>query len=227
MEKSSQKSISGFNIKTIRELRSISQSDLADAVGVSRQTIVAWESRRSIRVNKSTADVLTKTLHVELKELMEEEVENAVSPDEGLIPFYDTMAIGGKQIVTDDTAVMANQYEMIRPGHFFGKATGAMRLYGDSMYEKYPSGSIIAFRDAGLWRDFLHFGQDYMIETEDGHRVVKTVMATDSSDTILAVSHNTFKNKHGIDIYRPYPIPKALIRRMAYVLGIIKFEASI
>lgn len=153
--------------------------------------------------------------------------QESAGSDEKRIPFYDTIAVGGREVVADDTAVMADHFELIDPGRFLGKATGALRQYGDSMYEKYPSGSIIFFRESIHWQELIHFGQDYVIETIDGHRVTKTVMKADSDGDILAVSHNTYKNKHGIDIYRPYTIPKKLIRRMAYVVGMLKFEASI
>lgn len=212
-----------LKVKELREKHGLSQKDLADKTGIPKGRINGWEQTGS---NPKAEDT------EKLRQFFES-LENKRSRPLGenlpvrLIPFYDTMAVGGTQVVADDTAVVVTDYELIHPGHFFGKATGALRLYGDSMYEKYPSGSILAYRDSPNWRDLIHFGQDYVIETHDGHRVCKNVQPSDKDGYILACSYNTYKNKHGIDIYRPYQIPIAMISKMSYVLGMIKFEASI
>lgn len=239
----------GPKIKLLRKSRRYSQDKLAEELSITGSQVGNYE-RGENEVPQEILVKLASLFDVSIGNLVDDKLELELTSDglsvseppsifkahskalkakpAGMIPFYDTMATAGSDLIkADDAAVLINDYELINPGHFFGKATGALRLYGDSMYEKYPSGSIIAYRESKDWRSLIHFGQDYVIETKDGHRVVKNIQPSDREGYILAVSYNTYKNKHGIEIYRPYPIPIDMIRQMAYVLGMIKFEASL
>lgn len=217
------------NVKRLRKLNHLNQDDLAGKLGVSRATVINWEKGK----HQPSSEELSKMsrmfdigMDVLLDEKDEANPEKAASNKAAMIPFYDTVAIGGMSILASDAAVSKNNYEMIEPGSFLGKASGALRVYGDSMYEKYPSGCIIGFKEAREWHELIHYGQDYVIEFED-QRIVKNVQPSEKEGYILAVSYNSSINKHGIDIYKPYHIPLKSIRKMHYVLGVLKFEASI
>jgi transcriptional regulator with XRE-family HTH domain len=216
------------NIKKLRKSQGLNQLQLADKIKISRATVINWEKGKT-RPERDELQKLSKQFDINIDDLLDEaetSKENRTLEQTGKIPFYDTVAIGGLSLVADQTPVYEKNYEMIQPGAFLGKANGALRVYGDSMYGKYPSGCIIGFKEAKDWQMLIHYGQDYVIEFED-QRIVKNVQPSDKPGHILAVSYNSFVNKHGIDIYRPYDIPLSSIRKMHYVLGVVKFEASI
>jgi transcriptional regulator with XRE-family HTH domain len=205
--------------------KKLRKGSFATAMGISRQTVDNW-LKGDTSPDQKDIKKMSKILEVMPDELPDKSDKKRNEINKGKIPFYDTVAIGGMSLIPSPETVGKNNFEMIEPGAFLGKATGALRVYGDSMYGKYPSGCIIGFKEAHEWRDLIHYGHDYVIEFED-QRIVKNVQPSDKEGYILAVSYNSFVNKHGIDIYKPYLIPLKSIRKMHYVLGVLKFEASI
>lgn len=109
---------------------------------------------------------------------------------------------------------------MINPGSFLRAATGSLRIYGHSMFPKYPAGCIVAFKDADL--EVIIWGEDYVIELED-RRIIKRLEKGRTDQTVTAVSYN----KSDTYIYDPIEIPIRKIKRLFMVLGKIELEASI
>jgi transcriptional regulator with XRE-family HTH domain len=228
-------------ILILRRRKKLSQEELGEAVGVSGVQIGYYEKGKN-QVPDEVLRGLSKALELSVRDLMDDKLDLELTGEgistssakeerdkyrrAGMIPLYDTVAVGGSEFLkADDAAVTINNFEWIHAGPFVGRATGAIRHYGDSMYEKYTAGAILAYADAVHWRELIHYGTDYVIETIDGYRVTKNVQP-DKEGSILAVSYNAYKNKHGIEIYRPYSIPLKMIRMMSYVLGMVRFEAS-
>jgi phage repressor protein C with HTH and peptisase S24 domain len=138
----------------------------------------------------------------------------------GKIPFYDVIAVGGNSLLADQTPIKM-QSEMVDPGTFLRNATGTLRVYGHSMFPKYPSGCIVAFKATS--REVIIWGEDYVIELED-RRIVKRVERGEEKGIIKAVSYNV--NKDQKYIYDPIDIPMTAVKRLYMVLGKIELEAS-
>lgn len=90
-------------------------------------------------------------------------------------------------MVNEQEPVYSSGTEMINQGTWFRTATGALRVYGHSMFPKYPSGSIIAFKPAD--KEVILWGEDYVIELSD-RRIIKRIEKSANAGTINAVSYN-------------------------------------
>jgi repressor LexA len=148
-------------------------------------------------------------------------VPEAAEGAPGEIPFYDALAVGGMTLLADDSPV--NSYvRMIQPGTFFKNAEGALQITGHSMFPKYPSGCVVAFKYSTRWKELIIWGEDYVIELSD-RRILKRVEKSEVKGCIKAVSYNV--NKENKYTYDPIDIPVEEIRRMYMVLGKIELEA--
>ena len=211
------------NIKKHRELKGLTQDELAQQMGVSRQTVIGWESGTLPRETK--LDKLSKVLGIKFTSFGVEEIQpKRESLDIRVIPFYDAVAVGGNSILADQ-APIDQPTEMINPGTFFRTAQGALRVYGHSMFPKYPAGCIIAYRN-GTDMSVIHYGEDYVIELED-RRIVKRVQKSKEPGHIQVNSYNSMKDDTGSMVYSSYDIPLKAVKRMYTVLGKIELEASI
>lgn len=146
----------------------------------------------------------------------------------GKIPFYDVIAVGGASVMMhEQDAVSDRPTEMIDPGTFLRAATGALRVYGHSMYPKYPAGCIVAFKASSKpIPDVIVWGEDYVIELED-RRIIKKVDKGDTKDYIKAVSMNGTNEEKMKYQFDTIDIPLSAVKRMYMVLGKIVLEASI
>ena len=142
--------------------------------------------------------------------------------DGGKIPFYDATVVGGMSILADQTPI-SEPTEMIDPGTFLRQATGTLRVYGDSMYPKYPGGSVVAFKPTST--SVIIWGEDYVLELADRRIVKRLEKSAEGKDYVKAVSYNI--NKDGKYIYDPTDIPMTEIKRLFMVLGRVVIEASI
>jgi phage repressor protein C with HTH and peptisase S24 domain len=94
-------------------------------------------------------------------------------------------AVGGQAMLADQAAV-TNPVEYVNPGDFLKKATGTLRVYGNSAFPKYPSGSIVAFKETKS--NTIHYGEDYVIELED-RRIIKRVQRSKKEGHIQVNSY--------------------------------------
>jgi transcriptional regulator with XRE-family HTH domain len=217
--------LSGSRIKYLRELAKVSQQDLADKLGVSRQSLVGWEGKNEVKVGSDLLKTLADSLNTSIDDLTNvPRGKTSLDIAIGTIPFYDAVAVGGNSMLADQHSI-TEPAEMINPGTFFRTAQGALRVYGHSMFPKYPSGCIIAFRN-GSESSVIHYGEDYVIEMED-RRIVKRVQKSKIDGHIQVNSYNTMKDDTGTQVYSSYDIPLNAIKRLYTVLGKIELEASI
>ncbi len=103
--------------------------------------------------------------------------------------------------------------------------TGLLRVYGHSMYPKYPSGCIVSFKECSTpIPSVIIWGEDYVIELED-RRIIKKVGKGETKESIKAISLNeTDAEMHQYD---PIEIHLKHIKRMYMVLGKVVLEASL
>lgn len=203
-------------VKKYRELRGYNVPQLAEAMGINKQTIYAWE-KGDYGISEENLDKLSAVLGVKFTPMGVLETTGSTPVRE--IPFYDAYAVGGSGILADQASV-GEPTEMINPGTWFRTAKGALRIYGHSMFPKYPSGSIVAFKIAD--KDVIIWGEDYVLELED-RRIIKRLERHKDGEFVSAVSYNRSEDY----VYAPVDIPKAKIKRLFMVLGKIELEASV
>jgi transcriptional regulator with XRE-family HTH domain len=211
----------GANILTFRKKNSMSAEKLAQLVGVSKQMMYQYEQGKSIPRKEILAKI-ADTFGLTVSQLYgnPESVPIAASTDSiHTVPFFDAVAVGGAALLADQTAIN-EPTEMIHPGTWFRTAKGALRIYGHSMFPKYPAGCIVAFKEAD--KDVIIWGEDYVIELED-RRIIKRLERHDDRSVVSAVSYNRSEDY----VYAPIEIPKSKIKRLFMVLGKVELEASI
>jgi transcriptional regulator with XRE-family HTH domain len=207
-----------------RDLHGLSNPKLAALLGVDRSLPGKWESGKAYP-SRNNFPQFAKAMGITIEELQsgtdEENGTSVPKPQSGKIPFFDAVAMGGQTILADQTPVY-EPTEMIEPGTWFKQASGALRVYGHSMFPKYPSGCIVAFKVSTS--SVIVWGEDYVIELSD-RRIVKRVEKGEDKESIRAVSYNV--NKDQKYIYDPIDIPRSEIKRMYIVLGKVELEASV
>lgn len=206
-------------IQTLIAEKKVKKTAFAQKMGISRNTLDSW-----IKEITSPDQKDVKKMSEILSELPDEMTEKAgriVSLNKELIPFYDAAAVGGQALLADQTPV-SEPVEYINPGSWLRGATGSLRVYGNSMFPKYPAGSIIAFKESKS--GVIIWGEDYVIELED-RRIVKRLEKSEIKDHVKAVSYNI--NGNNKYMYDPIDIPMHAVKRLYMVLGMVLIEASI
>ena len=194
-----------------REMRKSTTDKFLQKIGISRDW---WDHGKG--------DPFTKDMDIRrFANLDEDEPRRAPK-----IPFYDVIAVGGSSIMLHDQEAVSGVSEMIDPGTFLRAATGALRVYGHSMYPKYPAGCIVAFKASSKpIPEVIVWGEDYVIELED-RRIIKKIDKGDSKEYIKAVSLNGTNGEKPKYQFDTIDIPLSAVKRMYMVLGKIELEAS-
>lgn len=87
-------------------------------------------------------------------------------------------------------------------------------VYGDSMYPKYTSGSLILIRHIEQWKEYLEMGAPYVIELQDGQRLIKYIRKGSSNDKLMLHSEN--------QKYEDTEINKTFVRNVFRVIMIVQ-----
>lgn len=217
-----------------RENNFESQEELANALqpllpeySVNKQLISKWE-RRKDGPSAKVVEAVAKLMKVDTVSLVYSDLTKKGTSDiesngtvSLMIPFYDAVAIAGFDTIGDQSPVSKPKH-MINPGTFFRNAEGALQITGHSMFPKYPSGCIVAYRVSSKER--ILWGEDYVIELlEDRRLILKRIEKSDIKGCIKAVSYNV--NKDNKYVYDPIDLPLSDIGRIFMVLGKIELEA--
>jgi transcriptional regulator with XRE-family HTH domain len=223
----------GRNLLILRKKKSLTQEGLGELIKVSGAQIGRYEKGME-RPRHDKLTKLAKALDVKVPELLGyESTENITSGRESVretvqppvrngrhqIPFFDTIAVGGTEVLADQSAVQGPS-DMIYPGSLLATATGALRIYGHSMFPKYPAGCVVAYRDAD--KDVIIWGEDYVIELSD-RRIIKRLEKSAKADCVSAVSYNKSEDY----VYAAIDIPLVKIKRLYMVVGKVELEASV
>jgi transcriptional regulator with XRE-family HTH domain len=220
--KNSQLNLTPVNIKELREKAGFSQRELSEKTGIPKGRINGWEQTGS--KPKAEDFIKLKAFFENLyfrenKEKPTSVKEPKLNYDKRLIPLYDVIAIGGTNLLADQAPIDAPA-AMIDPGTALRRATGSLRVYGHSMFPKYPAGCIVAYKDAD--KDLIIWGEDYVIELSD-RRIIKRIDKGEDLGIVRAVSYNKSEEY----VYASIDIPVQKIKRLYMVLGKIELESSI
>jgi len=225
------------NIKRYRKIKGITQEQVADTLGVSRQTIINWEKGVGSPNFKEAAtmshlfDIDVSFLYNgserdhEIFEKGDAKMRVAKGEVPGPIPFFDAVATAGLSVLHADQSPIVQPSETVNPGTWFRAATAAMRVYGDSMYPKYKSGCIIALKEI-IDKEEIIFGEDYVVETNE-QRVLKRLMSSAKGEEFIELtSINPQSDNRGKPIYAPKDFHLNKVRRVYKVLGQIQYETG-
>lgn len=90
-------------------------------------------------------------------------------------------------------------------------------VYGDSMSPRFPNGSLVLARPIPSWREYLEMGATYIIELQDGRRLVKIVRQGSDNEHLLLCSVNP--------AYEPSEVARDFVARMYLVILCARKEA--
>lgn len=196
--------ITALQIREARKKFKITQEELAKRLGVSRQTVVGYEKGDIIPESKS----LILQSFINSEQLLSNN-ESKISSD--LIAYYEDIDVtGGNEDMFSDGSLQPTGYMQIP---HFEDCDKAFPLWGDSMWPVYQSGQIVLCKEFLAWRDYVPYGEVFLIIT-DSLRTVKYVKKASSEDKYLLVSENPH--------FDPFEVSKEHIRKMYIVKGAIK-----
>jgi transcriptional regulator with XRE-family HTH domain len=214
-------------IEKKRNAEGLSIANLAELLGFPKDRVYKWV--QGINSPKfSDRQLLEEWINNPKKETatsFQQKLLNTKNTNErNLIPIYDSIAIGGKNEIADMQGGNTVE-EVVDAGDWFRDATGAMRIHGDSMNDKYPSGCIVAFKEV-LDKELLVPGQDYLIETSE-YRVAKRIQKVKGRPAhILACSYNEETDRFGNMIHEPFEIALNKVTRISRILGKVERNES-
>lgn len=93
----------------------------------------------------------------------------------------------------------------------------AVSVVGDSMCPKYTPGSIIIIRPLEQWREYIEYGASYVVELNDGQRMLKNIAKSGDKDTLALESVN--------EAYAPVEVRTSVIMRLYRVVLCIRRDA--
>ena len=175
--------MNGKNLKEKRKTMKLTQTELADRLGVSMRTVQNWESDIN-SIPKSVELFFDKNTENSYFE-KEKEVRLLKSKSEVNIPYYDVDFAGG----WSSEELFANQL----PSFFinnpkFDRSDFACNLYGPSVSKLIPSGAIIGLKKVYDWKTYYPTEYLYGIITKNDLRTVKFAKRTKDKNFLLLVS---------------------------------------
>lgn len=212
-------------LKKILRTKEIKQKELAYRLGVHPPTISNILNGRD-RLGKKQAIEWAKVLEIDPIWLMTQG-EQGVSPfaeplptpineDVINIPIINIDARGGfmanNEVDVDEYTIDTMPFSR----NLATEGDVVIPVFGDSMSPRYPSGSYILIRPLPLWREWLEFGQSYVLELTDQRRTIKIVRKGSTPNTYRLESYN-------ID-YDSTEISINLIMHVFQVLAVVKRE---
>lgn len=105
------------------------------------------------------------------------------------IPLVDIKLVGNDDM---DGVAMGGWEVSDMSAHFSTGIEGDLAVcqHDDSMAPVIPAGSILLIRKVKYWKEFLGYGNDFVVVLVDGRRVTKTLVKGDRDDEVLARSYN-------------------------------------
>lgn len=197
--------IKGLQIREFRKRNKITQAELAQQLGISRNTLVSYEN----------GDVIPETKMKLLSSVLGE-IENPnnekpeIKVNKGIAYYEDVDVTAGPDVLFTDGSLQPTGY--IQIPHFEDCDT-SFPLWGDSMWPLYQSGQIVMCKEFLPWRDYVPYGEVFLVVT-DSLRTVKYVKPASSGDKYLLVSENPH--------FDSFEVSKDHIRRMFIVKGSVK-----
>ena len=200
-----------LNVRRSRKSIDLTQAEFAKLLGVSEKTIWNWEHGYDVPADKVTEiQQLLDQYEQDTKVAPVRSIRNEDEEEEVRIPLLPISAIGGA-MNDDDQGVML--YECERVLSPVRNAQMAVRVSGDSMYPRYPNGSMVFVRevDASI---FIEWGGYYVVNTTNGTIIKRVFKGEDNTIECRSVNPD----------YQPFNVPMGEVRKMYKILGSLHLE---
>lgn len=167
------------NLKYIREQRGLSQSKLAERIGVNQTTIARWEDDNRVPTIDNAIDV-AEALNISLPDLLGKDLrfDNAevVNMDSDIVKItvYGTIKAG---IPIESQSDIIDYIDIPCEWTRGDKKFYALKISGDSMYPKYDEGDLVIFEQNDD-KD-LYNGKDCAIMINGTESTFKKVLLND------------------------------------------------
>ena len=135
------------NLKFLRESKNLSQSKLAELIGVNQTTIARWEDDNRVPTIDNAIDV-AEALGIPLPDLLGKDLkfDNGeivdISSNMIKIPVYGTIKAG---IPIESQTDITEYIEIPKEWTKGDKSFYGIKISGDSMYPRYDEGDIVIF----------------------------------------------------------------------------------
>lgn len=130
------------------------------------------------------------------------------------VPLVDIKSVGCLSI-DGESAVSWGAYSVSVPFLNCRHGDLAIYQYGDSMAPVIPAGSILHIRQVNRWREYIGYGNDFVVVLSDGRRLTKQIIRCDADPERFLVAHSY--NKDVAD----EELPKDLVSEVWKVISII------
>lgn len=173
------------NLKKLMSTKKIKPAELADAIGVARQTVYSW-LKESFQPGNAVVVKLASYFNVSVDYLLKDDLPGAIILDEPhILPVYSSIRAGnGDTGITDGekegSIFISDEYAKMK--------VFAMRVSGDSMMNELFDGEIAIFKPIN--GDPIRNKDIYAIEVESWGQWVIKFIHHDSSGTVQLISAN-------------------------------------
>ena len=187
-----------YDLKRFRQEFGLTQRDIAELFGCNQSNISGMEKnmrdlepyQRDILVEKFGDEAVGKYGNIKSSDTIGNSIDIS-STDYRLVPIVHIDSVGGMH--SANSIVSEPQYiEGYAP--FTDAKDGDICIIqsGDSMVPTCPSGSLLLLRQVTNWKEYLGYGNIFVLELTDGRRITKEVTRYDENprDYVWCVSHN-------------------------------------
>lgn len=140
-------------------------------------------------------------------EYSESSISNANKTKYRLVPVINLDIAGGN----NNDIVDSSEYTMgFVPFLDARKEDVCCFISGNSMTPLYPAGTAVQIRKVELWKDYIEFGNVYVVDLIDGRRLIKEIRKGENKESLTLHSFNKE--------YEDAPVPKEIIRNIWQVI---------
>ncbi len=194
-----------------------SESDFANKIGVTPQTITNWKNRKTFNIDKiyTNCENISADWLISCEgEMLKTNNSILISAENNIgIPLIPLDAMAG--FGTGTMQIMDYDTERYIVPEFTELNTDFMiRVKGSSMYPKYNSGDIVACKKLPL-DTFFQWNKVYVLDTIQG-AMIKRIHQSEKEGYITCVSDN--------QSYKPFDISLEDVYSLALVVGVIRLE---
>lgn len=221
-------------LKTLRKKLDFTQDEMGNVFGIKKSAYSMIENGRA-QLTVRNRETLIEKLFVNKNWLLNGEgemfdqerkilAENYANQNSNsnfqLVPVYNMDVVGGFSPNSEEDC--KSYISTYVPFVNARKMDIAMPISGNSMYPTYPAGAVVLLREVESWREYIEFGQVYVLVLNDGRRILKEVRRSDDkehkSSHFLCVSHNPQ--------YDPAELPINMVHSM-YIVKAVYYETTI
>lgn len=195
-------------IKAVRKYFNLTQEQLAESAGITRQAIYSLEAGKSKSISKHVAKYLADKLNISENWLVSGEGDmlniyhvNEPTPEykgtqKPFIPFPVQAGHISRIAAPIDLESKLVYIEEFQDCDF------VVPVEGDSMFDTFRHGDRIAIKRVN-WEHLIRWGEPYVVITKDHERLLKRVLPHDNKTLIILRSDNHSKYPN-IEIEKSY-----------------------